>query len=474
MGEAGESAEGKKKRQREAKLPKVKIDRVVMCRLDKNGLPDDLEHRGYEDVVVQNIIITTDNVIYRREAFYSPSQHKKYLGALPEEVQGQGEFGTGVRALIPILKTECNMSEKRILGFFQNFGLQISASYISRQWTTGYDIFHQEKHDLYRSGIAVSDFVQIDDTSARVNGTNQYCQIVCSPFFTAYFTTENKDRLSILDVLTDFTPRHYIYNQQANDLLDTFKLADKARDVIAAKLPSDTVLSENEFSAELDALKGLGIRQKAHLTEACAIAYYRQQAEFPVIETLLADNAPQFKLLTEHLALCWIHDARHYNKLCPIVPAHQLSLCVFKDRYWRYYTELLKYKKEPTPEKKELLDKEFDQIFSTLTGYEDLDDRIAKTQANKTELLQVLDIPQLPLHNNDAELGARVQARVRDVSYQTRSEEGTKIKDTFMTINQTLKKLGESFYDFVYDRVSGRFQMPSVAELIIQKARPSG
>jgi len=73
--------------------------------------------------------------------------------------------------------------------------------------------------------------------------------------------------------------------------------------------------------------------------------------------------------------------------------------------------------------------------------------------------------------NNAAELGARVQARVRDVSFQTRSEKGTKIKDTFMTINQTAKKLGVSFYDYVYDRVTGQFKLPSLADLIIQKAQ---
>ena len=67
-------------------------------------------------------------------------------------------------------------------------------------------------------------------------------------------------------------------------------------------------------------------------------------------------------------------------------------------------------------------------------------------------------------------LAARVQARFRDVSYQTRSAAGTKIKDTFMTINQTAKKLGVSFYDYVYDRVSGRFEMPSLAEFITQRA----
>ena len=86
----------------------------------------------------------------------------------------------------------------------------------------------------------------------------------------------------------------------------------------------------------------------------------------------------------------------------------------------------------------------------TITGYEDLDDRIAKTLAKKTDLLRVLEQPCVPLRNNDAELGARAQARVRDVSFQT------------------AKKLGVSFYDYVYDSVTGQFQLPSLADLIIQ------
>jgi hypothetical protein len=95
----------------------------------------------------------------------------------------------------------------------------------SQQWTGGYALFHQEKSDLYRSGITHSGYVQIDDTSARVNGVNQYCQVVCSPLFTAYFTTPGKNRLTVLSVLTDFAPEQYLYNQQAQALLITFKLA---------------------------------------------------------------------------------------------------------------------------------------------------------------------------------------------------------------------------------------------------------
>lgn len=470
-GEAAGDADGKKKRQREPKLPNIKIDREQICPLDKSGLPDDLVFKCYEDMVIQDIIIRTDNVKYRREVYYSPSQHKSYLGELPEEVRGQGEFGVGIRTLIPFFKTECHMSEKRIWGFFNNFGIKVSATYISQQWTGGYELFHQEKSDIYRSGIMHSDYAQIDDTSARVNGVNQYCQIVCSPLFTAYFTTPNKDRLTVLGVLTDSAPLHYLYNPQAQTLLDTFKLTDKARVVIDAQLPPDIVMTETEFKAHLTCLDTLSARQSVHLSEACAIAYYQQQTEFPVIETLLADDAPQFKLITRHLALCWVHDGRHYKKLKPFVPIHQRALTDFRSLYWGYYTELLKYKREPTPEKKTVLEKKFDEIFTSSTGYEDLDDRIAKTRAKKTELLLVLEHPQLPLHNNASELEARVQARVRDVSFQTRSTKGTKIKDALMTINQTAKKLGVSFYDYIRDRITGKFKLPSLADLIAQKTQ---
>ena len=369
-----------------------------------------------------------------------------------------------------MLKTEGNQSEKRILGFFRNFGVEVSAAYISQQWTGGYGLFHQEKSDLYRSGIANSPFTQIDATGGRVNGINQHCHIVCSPLFTAYHTTPAKDRLSVLAVLTDFAPPRYLYDQHARDLLCTFNLSGKARLAIDAQMPSGMAMDDAQFKGQLAHL-GLGIRQGALLTEACAIAHYQQQTEFPIIDTLLADDAPQFKLLTRHLGLCWVHDGRHYKKLRPVVPEHQSALASFKSRYWGYYTELLKYRLGHTPGEKDRLLEHFDGLFVTTTGYEDLDDRIAKTLANKAELLRVLELPELPLHNNDAELGARAQARVRDVSYQTRNEQGTKIKDTFMSINQTAKKLGVSFYDYVYDRVSGHFNLPSLADLIAQKAQ---
>ncbi len=51
--------------------------------------------------------------------------------------------------------------------------------------------------------------------------------------------------------------------------------------------------------------------------------------EWPVIKLLLVDDAPEFKLVTAWLALCWVHEARHYKKLNPMVAHHQQVLDTF-------------------------------------------------------------------------------------------------------------------------------------------------
>ncbi len=109
-------------------------------------------------------------------------------------------------------------------------------------------------------------------------------------------------------------------------------------------------------------------------------------------------------------------------------------------------------------------------MFSTITGYQQLDERICKTKEKKKNLLMVLTMPEIPLHNNAAELAARVKVRKRDVSLQTVTDKGTRANDTFMTIVQTAKKLGVSAYAYIHDRVSNKFEMPSLAQLIREKS----
>jgi hypothetical protein len=231
----------------------------------------------------------------------------------------------------------------------------------------------------------------------------------------------------------------------------------------------------------------LGTQQQRSVKEACAIAAYRAQTAIPVIGALLCDDAPQFKLLTETLGLCWVHDGRHYKKLAPVLADNKLILDGFLSQCWAFYRKLKAYKASPTSAVQKVLYEEFNALFTTRTDDALLNERIAKTLAKRSrlwrpaspyllhpcsrELLVCLKRPELPLHNNASELAARVQARARDVSLHTRSEAGTTIKDSLMTISQTAKKLGVSTYEYIRDRVSGNFKLTSLAELISQRSR---
>jgi len=218
-------------------------------------------------------------------------------------------------------------------------------------------------------------------------------------------------------------------------------------------------------------LPGLGLQQRKWILDATAVAAYHAALEFPVVRLLVCDDAPQFTLVTEELALCWVHEGRHYKKLVPYVPYHRTLVEDFVQRFWTYYAQLLAYREQPTPEDAARLDRGFEALFSTVTGYHALDERIAKTRAKKGCLLLVLTHPEISLHNNPAELGARARVRKRDVSFGPRTHEGAKAWDTFMTLGETATKLGVSFYHYIHDRVSGAYQMPTLADLIKERAK---
>jgi len=73
--------------------------------------------------------------------------------------------------------------------------------------------------------------------------------------------------------------------------------------------------------------------------------------------------------------------------------------------------------------------------------------------SKKWRLLLVLEHPELPLHNNPAELGARTIVLRRNISYGTQTKDGTQAWDTFMSLVATTRKLGD-FFEYVRDRIT--------------------
>jgi len=451
------------------KTDRIPIDREQVVAVALADLPPDAGFKGYEDVVVQDVLFRTDNVLFRKEKFYSPSQHTTYVASLPPGYRGQ--FGPGIKSLTLVFYYGAQMSEPKVAELLRSVGVRISDGQVSNLLIKDQAAFHTEKDAVYQAGLASSPWQHLDDTSTRVNGQNGYCHIVCNPLYTAYFTTTAKDRLTVIDVLTNSRPRRFVVNAEALGYVEASGLsAVRCRQL--AQRADEVIMDEAQMQALLEThLPGLGPQQRKWILDATAVAAYHADVEVPVVRLLVCDDAPQFTLITEELALCWVHEGRHYKKLMPSIPYHQGLLEAFVQRFWAYYAQLLAYRKQPTPEEAMRLAEEFETLFATVTGYQALDERIAKTRAKQRCLLMVLAHPEIPLHNNPAELGARARVRKRDVSFGPRTHEGARAWDTFMTLAATATKLGVSFYHYIQDRISGTSQMPSLADLIGARAK---
>ena len=178
---------------------------------------------------------------------------------------------------------------------------------------------------------------------------------------------------------------------------------------------------------------------------------------------MISDDAKQFLEIAIYHALCWIHEIRLYTKLNPILDWHRTKLRDFLELVWEFYEALKRYKENPDKKRKEALERKFEELFSTKTGYEELDNRIELTRGKKDRLLLVLKYPQIPLHNNPAEIALRELVIKRKISIGTRSEDGRIAWENMMSILDTCRKQGISFFGYLKDIFSAEYAMPSVS-----------
>jgi hypothetical protein len=174
--------------------------------------------------------------------------------------------------------------------------------------------------------------------------------------------------------------------------------------------------------------------------------------------------------LTVELALCWIHEYRHYKTLIPRFLHHSALLQAFDQGFWKLYQGLLQYREHPSLALAAAFEAEFDQLFTEKSGYDQLDACKARTLKKREPLLMVLSHPEILLHNNPAELAARQRVRKRDVSLQARTRDGIQAWDTFETLVATAKKLGVNLFHSFSDRITATSALPSFATLIGEQA----
>lgn len=450
--------------------PPIPIDRTTKLRVERCGLPADARFKGWVKTVVQDVVLVRRNTCFLREKFYSPSTGQTYVAELPAGYE-RG-FGPGTKTLALGLCYATNVTFAPIAAFLRHSGLRISSGRVASLLTRGVGQFHEEKDEVLRAGLASSSAHGIDTTPTKVGGSTWQAHALCNSLYTVYHTTPTKQRLAALDALQGGRPRRYRFDALTLRWLEEAGVPRKHRLALGA-LPWEATLPAAEWEQLLAThLPGLPPEAGKSIREAAAVAAYHAQREVPIPSTLVADDAPQWRRITG-LSLCWIHDGRHYKKLCPYLAHHRQLLEDFRGDYWDYYDRLLTYTQNPSPRKAAALFAEFDTLFSRTTGYRLLDERIARTREKKEDLLRSLEDPTIPLHNNAAELAARRRVRKRDASLAAKTPEGVRVWDTFQSLAETARKLDVSFLHYLHDRITRVGRIPRLAELIRQRSARS-
>jgi len=470
---SGGKEKGSKNHKRYEQKAPIVIDRDIVVEVNVELLPADAVRKGYSEYIQQDLVIVRDNKRFLLAQWYSPSLKQTISAGFPAG-ELSGHFGAGVRSLINILNHLGNVTEGTLGMLMKSFGVQISGGTISNSLKSEHGWAVEEQTAILQAALHRPEPKQMDSTGNVQKGVNKTTHIITSSFFTVFYTLKGKSRLDCLRALQGNPEQglELLWHGGIDAVFEEAGVGFADRRAANLLMAAKPCVGWSEFD-ELMKLRAPKIFAKPKimqlLREVMALTYYAHQTDFPALKVLLSDNAPEYNNIALFRALCWVHDARYYNKLNPQIAVHEKILKNFKSQYWDFYDKLLDFKEQPRKiqkKQKALLSTQFDQIFTPNTKYDALNRAIERTKANKAELLRVLDFPALPLHNNAAELAARRVVRKRDISLHTWSDWGTQLRDAFMSIIETAIKLGISAFDFIHDRITKQFKMPSLATVI--------
>jgi hypothetical protein len=138
-----------------------------------------------------------------------------------------------------------------------------------------------------------------------------------------------------------------------------------------------------------------------------SITYHGFNPELAII----SDDAGQFDIFVH--GLCWVHAERTIQKLVGYNARHNHLLENAKTDIWNLYRALKKYRCNPSESQKLKLETRFNSIFTHKTGFASLDLALKRIYQNKSELLLVLNRPEVPLHNNLSERDIREYVKKR-------------------------------------------------------------
>src|SRR5664279_1766259 len=186
---------------------------------------------------------------------------------------------------------------------------------------------------------------------------------------------------------------------------------------------------------------------------------------FQVIAILLSRTSP---------GASWIHAERLINRLITVTDAQRAAVALVRLLIWWLYHDLKIYRTSPSAQAKVSLKARFDRVFDRITGFAALDDALARLKERKSELLVVLDRPEVPLNTNSSEQDVRDPVTIRKISAGTRSEDGRRCRDTFLSLKKTCQKNAISFWAYLGDRLGiAANTVACLPDLIRRRATPA-
>ena len=357
--------------------------------------------------------------------------------------------------------TQPSLSEQ-----LREWGIDISSGQINALLTEGHEAFFEEKQGILRAGLETASVVTVDDTGARHQGKNGYPTHIGNDCFAWFESTDSKSRENFLGLLR---AGHEDYRIDGDALRYTQK--QKLSVAIVERLKNHPQSLFPDQTQWLNRLRQLGITAQRHITIATEGALLASAFSHGLNQGLVivSDDAGQFCVALLPHALCWIHAERTIHKLNPLNESHRAVIESVRDQIWRLYADLKAYRQQPTAEQKAELSTRFDGIFTPKTSFATLNNALRRLYRNKSELLMVLERPEIPLHTNDSERDIRGLVKKRKVSGGTRSNLGRQCRDAFASAKRTCRKLGISFWSYLLDRLSGANEIPPLPLLIRRK-----
>ncbi len=447
---------------KESKKSSLEIDEEIS--IQPENIPENAKFNGYRSYDVQELIIKRHNIRFQL-AEYITGDGKTVVGELPQEYQGR-HYGLGLVCYVMYQHYQCRVPQPLIYEQLREWGINISVGQVNRLLNEEHQIFEQEQQQVLRAGLETATYIHTDDTGARHNGKNGYCTVVGNDDFAYFHSSNSKSRENFLEIL-QAGERKYVLNEDAKTYLDNYQLPQK--NLIEVDFSERPLAVKKEewhehlLSQGITSIKTVRVITEAALIGGLSIEGRRE----PLI--ILSDGAGQFNVM-QH-GLCWVHIERGLRKLEGDGEQERENIVEMQGLLWDYYQELKQYQQQPSQEISLSLQDKFDEIFGRCYIQHGLLNNVLNQIRNhKIELLQVLDCPELPLHNNAAETDIREYVTRRKISGGTRSELGRKARDTFVGLKKTCRKLGISFWNYLTSRLHGSEQVLSLSDVIRAKA----